>query len=133
MIKLYKMRLVPGESGLEIVTDEWFCIYETPCFYHCVPKWGYRYTISLGPVKEQKLYTRKTKILKRISKNSGRFAFDTRDKAFKHLKMLKGRQRMHLERELSFVKEFLSYKNLSTPTENRKVIPYPASLLGFNS
>jgi len=97
------MRLMSDEDGLQVITEEWSCIHETDCFYHCVSSWNRH--LSLKTAKENKL-------VKRIAKGNSRFAFDTKEKALEHLRFLKGRQLRHLKREQKFIAAFLAAENL---------------------
>ena len=105
----YKMRLVPAEEGLEIITSEFVSIHETPCFHFCIPKLE-KQMIHIWKRSDESalVYSRRKKILQRVSKTSSRFAFDTKDKALEHLKFLKRKQISHMKRDMSFIDKFLS-------------------------
>lgn len=120
----YKMRLVPADQGLEIVTTEWISLHETPCFHFCVPANEGRILHLFHSDKETDLaYAKRRKMLKRISKTNSRFAFDDKDKALEHLKLLKRKQLGHMKRDISFIEKFLS-----TPDEDLKSIgPIPCT------
>jgi len=112
----YKARLYPTESGLLISFTEYYLVRETPCFYMCVSeinKWQINNKHS--PITNKQI--------KRIHKTSGRFAFDTKEKAIAHLRMLKSRQIGHLEREITLNKLFLDCKELPEPKGNYIHIP----------
>lgn len=111
---LYRMRLIPDEDGLQVITEEWACIHETDCFYHCVSGWNRH--ISLKTAKQ-------LKCLKRISKGNSRFAFDTKEKALEHLKFLKRKQLRHLKREQEFINAFLSAEKLEECRSGWKRVP----------
>lgn len=51
-------------------------------------------------------------LIKRVHKARSRVAFDTEEKAAEHLKYLKRRQLMHMERESEFIKFFLEHSEL---------------------
>jgi hypothetical protein len=105
----YKMRLVPAEQGLEIITDVWVSIHETPCFHFCVRNSEQRIIHLFHGKNETDLqYAKRTRMLKRVSKSNSRFAFDSRNKALEHLKFLKKKQLYHMKRDMSFIKKFLS-------------------------
>ncbi len=105
----YKMRLVPAEEGLVIVTDQWVSMHETPCYHFCVPA-GEKRIMHLFHSKDETdlAYAKRKKKLKRISKDNGRFAFDSKDKALEHLKFLKRKQLVHMKRDALFIEKFLS-------------------------
>lgn len=105
----YKMRLVPSEEGLEIITSEFVSIHETPCFHFCIPKLEKQMIRILKRSDESALvYSRRKKILKRVSKTNSRFAFDSKEKALKHLKFLKTKQLCHMRRDILFIEKLLS-------------------------
>jgi hypothetical protein len=97
--KFYKMYLSYAEDGLMVHTQEWYSVHETPYYHFCVIKWDKH--LSYEEAKERKL-------IKKVAKIGSRFAFSTPAMAMSHLKMLKGRQIMHLERTLMFLKVFLN-------------------------
>lgn len=93
------MKLYPDEAGLLISTEKWYCIRETDCFYHCVPEHNKLLSVDLA---------KKHNLLKRIAKTNSRFAFDTKEKALEHLRFMKRRQLIHLNRDIAFIERFLS-------------------------
>lgn len=105
----YKMRLVPADEGLEIVTTEWISLHETPCFHFCV-RMDVKRILHLFHSKDETdlSYARRKKKLKRISKTNSRFAFDSKEKALKHLKFLKTKQLCHMRRDILFIEKLLS-------------------------
>lgn len=133
--KLYKMRLVPNENGLQIVTEQWICIHETKCFYHCVSEWDIEllnYLKSQSVDKTKRNIAQERKLLKRIAKHRSRFAFDTKEKAMKHLKFLKRKQLKHMQRDQKFINAFLSVENLEENCNGQMVIPNTQQLvLGY--
>lgn len=105
----YKMRMAVSEGGLVILTEKWFSIHETPCFHYCVSefgkgKWAWSSAAEGTPLQIAK---HKNIPVKRVSKESGRFAFDTKGKAFDHLRFLKKKQLAHIERDREFISAFL--------------------------
>ena len=119
----YKKRLTPTESGLEVITDKWVSIHETPCFHFCVAEWRAKSLTALKRSDETELqYARRLKMLKRIHKSGSRFAFDTEEKALEHLRFLKRKQLGHMERDVTFIKYFLECDTLK-----------PADRRGFDS
>jgi hypothetical protein len=125
----YKMRLEADPSGLMIVRDKWVSIHETPCFAYCIPanraKWveseSNRHKIS-------KLKAAKNlKLLKRISKESSRFAFRNETKAMQNLRFLKSRQLKHLERQQKFIEKFLACDELESVDPDGELMRVPNS------
>ncbi|MCP4477821.1 MAG: hypothetical protein GY818_06995 [Planctomycetaceae bacterium] len=94
---LYKAILDTREIGLYVYFKEYHSIRETKCFYLCVEDWQ----LSLTELQQSKL-------LKRIHKTNSRFAFDTKEKALKHLRMLKEKQLTHIKRDKQKLERFLS-------------------------
>lgn len=105
----YKKILAPSPEGLEIFTYEWISIHESPCFHFCVPKYEFGVMSTLKGADESDMaYSKRKKILKRISKTNSRFAFDTEQQAIDHLKLLKKRQLAHMLRDTVFIEKFLA-------------------------
>jgi len=105
MKTFYKARLYPSESGLLVTFSKFYMIRETPCFYMCVSemdKW--RISTKSLPLTN--------KNIKRIHKTRGRFAFETKELAIEHLRMLKRKQIVHMNREIAFNECFLACENL---------------------
>lgn len=104
----YKKKLYPSEEGLEVFTNKWISIHETECFHFCVDQSSY-YLMNVRCDKNETplQYAKRNKILKRISKENSRFAFDTEGKAIAHLRMLKKKQKRHMERDILFIDKFL--------------------------
>lgn len=108
----YRKRLIPDIGGLVVVTDTFVSIHETPCFHFCVAEFRARMINILKKPEESAIqYCRRTKILKKISKDSSRIAFKTEEQALKHLRFLKVRQLGHLTRDKAFVEKFLATKD----------------------
>lgn len=104
----YKKRLIPTECGLEVITDKWVSIHETPCFCFCVSNRSDKYLQALKRKDETDLTAAKRmKLLKRINKDNSRFAFDTEEKALEHLRFLKRKQLEHMKRDTAFIECFL--------------------------
>lgn len=131
MIKvLYKKRLVPTEDGLEIFTEKWMPIKETSDFYMCVRDCdiGLLRVVKKKDETEYKAATRLKKI-KRISKTSGRFAFETEEKAVEHLRFLKARQLRHLKRDTAFIESFLAANSFQPLSKNTALVPESKELV----
>ena len=110
----YKKELHPSENGLQIFTRKWICIHETECFCFCIPEYDQGFYKVLKLKGETDLAcARRRKILKRISKQNSRFAFDSEEKALEHLRFLKKKQLSHMRRDIKFLELFLA-----TPDEN---------------
>ena len=112
MKKLFKIELLPTEDGLELYTCKFIALHETECYWYCLSELemilvgkGRRLD---GETKYECAKRRKIK-LKRIHKTASRFAFDTEEKAYRHLVLLKKRQVGHLKRSLNFVTRFLAF------------------------
>lgn len=104
----YKMRLYPSEIGLYVSTEKWHLIHETDCFYFVIPEWAlYLTKINIDEGKSLYQHLKGRTKIKRFGKGAGRFAFDTKEQAFQHLKFLKRKQLRHLERDMAMVKSFL--------------------------
>ena len=109
----YKKRLVPTEFGLEVITQKFVSIHETPCFHFCVLEHEKGFLFAMKQNDESELSAaRRAKILKRISKDCSRFAFDTEEKALKHLRFLKRKQLSHIKRDAVFIEKFLESDEL---------------------
>lgn len=110
----YKKRLIADDTGLHIDTQRFISIHETRCFYFCIDDYSIhqiKYQVEhKGETALQAAKTMHCKV-RRIAKDGSRIAFDTEEKAFAHLRMLKQRQVQHLERDLRNIKHFLSIKD----------------------
>lgn len=105
----YKKVLIPADQGLEILTKIFISIRETPCFHYCMPKFEYDMLRVLRRKDESTWdYAKRRKALKRISKSSSRFAFESEEQALKHLKFLKRKQLSHMKRDALFIERLLS-------------------------
>jgi hypothetical protein len=120
---LYKKRLSPSEDGLEIITDKWVCIHETPCFYFCVPDRVVQ-TINALKRKDETIlaYAKRCKYLKRINKDNSRFAFTDEGAALEHLRLLKRKQLGHMKRDMEFIECFLAADDLE-PGRYGEMVP----------
>jgi len=107
----YKMKLTPTEVGLSIWTDKYYSVHETECFHFCIAEWQRGYAnvcINEGETQYQSLKRRGIK-LKKIAKQSSRFAFETKEQAFENLVYLKKKQLVHLKRDIEFLNCFVSF------------------------
>lgn len=104
----YKMH-VELDTDIIIRTDKYVSIHETPCFHYCIPEFmsSLMSQESLDNETDLKKAKRLNLNVKRISKDSSRFAFDTKEKAFEHLKLLKRKQIEHLQRNLKLMTMFI--------------------------
>ena len=116
MITLYSMKMIPTEGGLQIWTNEFVSVHETPCYYFCVRDWqlGHVNTVLVrdGETMIQSLRRRNVRI-KKIAKENSRFAFKTKEEAYKQLVYMKNRQMMHLKRDVEFLSVFLRFSKNS--------------------
>lgn len=113
---LYKMFLGEDELGLVVVTKEFLVIHETECYFFYIPSF-YEYMLSPGRRNDGESeiqYARRHKIVKKVQKGSFRSVFETKDKALRHLKLMKTRQLRHMERQRLFIRSFLSCENLES-------------------
>lgn len=107
----FRMKLTPSELGLQIWTDKYFSVHETPCYHFCIAEWQQGYTsarLDEGETQYQSLKRRGIK-LKKIAKKNSRFAFETKEEAFENLVYLKKRQLLHLKRDVEFLSAFISF------------------------
>lgn len=108
----YKMTLHPSEEGLSIYTSEYFLVHETPCFYFAVDNNFKVYSspefLTDGETIHQSFKRRGVNIHK-FSKTCSRFAFTTKEGAYKHLVLLKRHQLSHLVRNIEVLRMFLSF------------------------
>lgn len=118
----YKMRLVAEEEGLQVQTETFILIHETPCFWFATNERNRGFFIKAlmndGETPIQFAKRKKIKVHK-FEKGGSRFAFETQQEAYKHLKWMKRRQLRHIERQALFIKEFLeksseNYNDLPT-------------------
>lgn len=113
--EFYKARLTADESGLVVEISEFVSIHESPCFHYVIGK--YRGTRLLEALKASESPLAAAKRMKvkvyRIDKRASRIAFETREIAIAHLRFLKQKQIIHLQRELDFCKAFLNAKSES--------------------
>lgn len=113
----FKMRLHPATNGACISTEKFYSVHETPKMHFCIhemDKW------QLSTHSEESFWdqVKRQKIkVKRIYKTGSRVAFATEEEAWKHLLMLKHKQRAHLRRDLKFLDVFLSVVDLSKTPE----------------
>lgn len=111
----YKARIGYQHEGTAITFEEYISVHETNGYAWCLPKWHHEQLCNTV------IYTRKPdesplqqakriwpKFLKRVSKGNSRFAFSTKEEAFKQLKFLKQRQLRHLQRDLDLLTDSLN-------------------------
>ena len=111
MKKFYKMRMQVVLGGISVYTEEYYLVHETECFYFVIPEWQLwqtKQTREDGETLYQFLKRKNVKV-KRFGKGSGRFAFETKDDAFRHLKFLKRKQLAHMQRDIEFLKQFIGF------------------------
>ena len=117
----YNMQLISTENGLEVWTRRYYSIRETPCYHFCIQDCnlrGYRGLASIGIVKHR--YP-----IKRIAKENSRFAFKTKEEAYKHLCYLKHKQLHHLERQTAFIHAFKKFQDGGGTLESLDSKPIP--------
>lgn len=116
MKEFYKMKLFPIEGGLCVHTEVYLSVHETPCFHFCIPEWQKHYIsthlLSEGVSAHEQLKEIDVK-LKRVAKINGRFAFDTKQKAYDQLLFMKKRQLIHLNRDIELLGAFISFNKES--------------------
>lgn len=108
--EFYKMKLIPDERGLSVWTDTYLSIYETPCYHYCIHSRnkGFFNSVHMNDGETPLQFAKRKKLtIKKIHKENSRFAFNTQELAFKHLRKMKKRQIDHLKRELAFIQTFL--------------------------
>jgi len=93
----YKAKLYAEAYGLQVFIEEWHSIKETECLHFCVQKHDIGGSYLGIKAKQKKIY-----------KAGSRFAQESIEKAIDHLKLIKRRQLMHMEREKAFIDSFLS-------------------------
>lgn len=103
----YKMKLLPTEGGLQIWTNKYLSVHETPCYHFCVADWQLQ-GISDDNQAYDKLKARHVKF-KRVAKSNSRVAFDTEQKAYDNLIYLKNRQLVHMKRDMEFLNVFIKF------------------------
>lgn len=103
----YRMRLLPDTYGLTVNIEEWVSIRETDCFCFCVGKWAYNAYKNIESDIDAVRQAKKNGSLKRIAKKNSRFAFESKDEALEHLKLLKKKQLWHMEKDRKFIRHFL--------------------------
>lgn len=105
---LYKAYASDSNEGIEVDFGEWRCIHETKRFWFCVSRYYQAdwYT-RLPNETELQLFKRVKVPIKKVHKESSRFAFETKEKAYKHLLFIKRKQIGHLERNLEMLKRFV--------------------------
>ena len=120
----YKARLVQDEDGSNSVWfDEWNVIYETKCFVYCLPDFvnlsegSWCDSQRIGPETNSQLAKRLNLTLKRVYKQGSRFAFATKEEAFKRLKFMKSYHVRHLRHQLRCVEEFIQQSQGKTYEE----------------
>lgn len=114
------MQLIPSEQGLEIRTSEYYSIRETPCYHFCLDEFNFSRYKSLTSVGIANVYP-----TKRIAKNNSRFAFETKEEAYKHLVYLKRKQLSHLDRQAAFIHAFERFQEVGGDFESLGSGPIP--------
>jgi hypothetical protein len=107
MKEYYKIRLCEDEVGLILYTDTYVEIKQTEFFSFCVDEYHYRIYLSASGIDKIKAAKSKNIKIHRIHKDSSRFAFASKQKAYENLLYRKNKQIKHLEREIAILKKFL--------------------------
>lgn len=130
----YKMFLTTDHMGLAVNLVEYVSIHETPMMYFCVEK-GVDLTAPYLPKRKESetelQYAKRMGMrIRRIHKNGSRIAFDTKEKAFNHLRWMKQRQNGHLKRQISLndalINNCKTFHDLVAGTglyQNRYIVP----------
>lgn len=99
--------------GVGFVYKKFYCIRETDYVAWCLDEKSF--TLLSARKRNQKdgesdyHFCKRDNIkLKKIYKQCGRFAFDTKEKAFKHLLMLKRKQLIHLRVDAAWISKFIT-------------------------
>lgn len=101
----YKVVSYTTHNGVHLVAGKYHLIHETECFNFVIREFD---LTCLKPyitpdIDLYQLAKHKNCAIKRFNKTSGRFAFETKEEAFDHFKMLKSRQIGHLKRDLAVI------------------------------
>lgn len=108
----YSAKLIPGESGLYVFFEEFVCVRETEHVAFCIKKSDFYNFIGYVRTHKMSVDQAAKKVgLKRIYKDSSRFAFSSKEKALAQLIYLKKRQIRHMERDLNFLSVFVEKVN----------------------
>ena len=104
MKEYYKFYSSIDEDGIQLYCKVFYSIHETPLFHFCAEKHDkLRFNFAYrGHEKTHPITFAKSRLIKikKISKESSRFAFNTKDEAFEHFKWMKNLQVNHIKRKL---------------------------------
>lgn len=115
--KFYSMKLFPGEDGMEVFTRTLYSIHETKHFNFCVNELELmRLNNCSNQLKESQTAKAKRLLIKvyRVAKVGGRIAFDSKQKAYDQLILMKKRHVGHLKRDAELIGLSLSVMSNST-------------------
>lgn len=108
----YKALMCVTEFGITIYFKTFKCMYETESMHFCIDANYTQWQETIIKAKPENVnfitYCKKKGVkIYRIHKHGSRIAFDTPEKAYDNLRMLKTRQLEHLKRDLKTVGTFL--------------------------
>jgi hypothetical protein len=98
---LYRATMTKSEDGLGILYDEWHSIYETKCFYMCVPDLSMVYYRNMSVEEVKSKFKKDKRRFKRIAKKFSRFACTEKDHALASLLARKKAQIVHCQRNIA--------------------------------
>lgn len=104
---LYKATMTESESGLGVWYDEWHSIYETECFYMCLPDWSMVYYRKMSNEEIKSNLKKQGKKFKRIAKRFSRFAHTKKEDALASLLARKKAQIVHCRRNIAIASRFV--------------------------
>jgi len=110
MKEFYRMELDYTENGIAVATQTYYRVHETECFYVVIRDWELDMVMGRAIAEDESFYDtiKRTKMkVKRFGKSSYRFAFETKDEAFLHLKYRKVRHLVHLKRDIDLINSFV--------------------------
>lgn len=110
-MKLYKATLYVDPEGLTVFYREFIPVHESKCFYWCITSIDKLRTLNQDYKKaKSKLKWLKDKgvEVKRVHKESSRFAFVKKEDALSDLRRRKKKQILHLKRDLAIAEFFVN-------------------------
>lgn len=105
----YRAKLCADEDGLCVFFERYASVHETECFSFCVPEQDIPRVKGLSNAEHISMLkaAKELKLMKRVHKSGGRFAFASKQDALNNLLFRKRRQIKHMLREIRFAETLI--------------------------
>ena len=109
VVRYYRAKLLADEDGLCVFFERYASVHETESYSYCVPEGDIPRVKGLSNFEKISMLkaAKQLKLMKRVHKSGGRFAFANKQDALSNLLFRKRRQIKHMLREIRFAEALI--------------------------